>query len=135
MTMRCHRISLRFTGDVGDDVTDALADALASRAYASRSRPPADVWESAAAFLVRLDVPGVGEDDLRIVVHADALVVEGERRGVHAEGSRCLLAESRRGPFRFATRLHADVEPDAAEARLERGVLTVHLPKRRGGPQ
>lgn len=133
MTMRCHRISLRFTGDLRDDVADALAEALASRASAPRARPPADIWESAAAFVIRLDVPGVEEEDLRVLVHADALVVEGDRRAAGAAGARCLLAEARRGPFRFATRLPRDVEADAAEARLERGVLTVNLPKSRRG--
>lgn len=131
--MRCQRVSYRFTGVVTSDApawAESLAAALSAR---TPWRPASDVWETAEEFLVRLDVPGVADDDVQILVFADAVVVEGERRTPRMEHARFHVAEVRHGPFRLALRLPSDVDAASSEARMERGVLTVRLPKWAGG--
>lgn len=132
--MRCHRVSCRFTGPLhGEPVTWVHVLAGVPLLVPRPWRPAADVWETDEAWTVRLDVPGVAEERLRAVVHTDALVVEGVRAAAPPPGARCHAAELRSGPFRFAIRLPAETDPETAEARLDRGVLEVRLPKR--GPR
>src|SRR5262245_63972185 len=63
-------------------------------------RPPADVVETEDAYLVTLELPGVGEDDMEVFVHPDALVVSGRRRCRGRGAAQYHVAEIRYGPFR-----------------------------------
>ena len=93
-------------------------------------RPPADVCETAAAITVTVEVAGVDPDDLEVLLFEDALVVEGERRlqacapdGVYHS------AEIRHGPFRLQVHLPAAVDGEGIDARYDRGLLHIVLPK------
>ncbi len=95
-------------------------------------RPPTDVWETAAAFTVTIELAGVDEDDLDALLYEDALVVEGRRRlplpptdgaGVYH------AAEIRQGRFRVELALPAAIDPERADARYERGLLQITLQK------
>lgn len=128
--MRCHRVTYRFAGSTTPDLA-AWVETVAGRPLvaAPQWRPRADVWETPPSYVVRADVPGVNDDDLRVLLHPDVLVIEGTRRAERPESSRCHVAEIRSGPFRLVLRLPADVDPESADARLDRGVLTIVLPR------
>lgn len=99
-----------------------------------RWRPDADVYETAAAIEIRVDLAGVEESDLEVQLFEDALVVEGQRRlPACDEGAVYHSAAIRQGPFRAEVWLPAPVDPERVEARSERGLLLIRLPKRRGG--
>jgi HSP20 family protein len=80
------------------------------------SRPPADVLESEAELRVIFDMPGVRADDVAVELAGRVLTVSG----VRSDGL----------GLRRALQLGDTVAPDGMEASLERGVLTVRLPKR-----
>jgi len=42
-------------------------------------RPPTDVYEDANAFVVRMEIPGVGQDDIKIAIENDRLIIQGRR--------------------------------------------------------
>jgi HSP20 family molecular chaperone IbpA len=93
-------------------------------------RPDADLYETAAALEVAVELAGVDEDDVDIQLFDNVLVVEGHRRlpPVTAEAL-YHAAAIRQGAFRVALPLPARVDPERVEARYERGLLRITLPK------
>jgi HSP20 family protein len=93
-------------------------------------RPRADVYETADGVLVTVELAGLEADDLDVQLFEDALIVEGGRSvPVAWANGRYHAAEIPRGRFRLRLGLPAVVDPDAAEARFERGLLELALPK------
>jgi HSP20 family protein len=95
-------------------------------------RPPTDVAETATALEVVVDLAGVDEDDFEVQLFDNGLVVEG-RRQLPASGDDVVYhaAEIPQGFFRLELPLPARVDPAGVEARYDRGLLHVTLPKRR----
>jgi HSP20 family protein len=92
-----------------------------------RWRPAADVYETATALEVTVELAGVDQD---VLLFEDALVVEGRRRLAPADrGGVYHAAEIRQGPFRVDVSLPAPIEAKRVEARYEQGLLHILLPK------
>ncbi len=92
--------------------------------------PDADVFESPAELLVTVELAGVTEDDLELLLYPNALVVQGTRRPPTVEEDGVYhVAGIRYGPFRLEVPLAVPVREDGVRAHLDRGMLTIHLPK------
>ncbi len=105
---------------------DVARAASARRAWA----PPVDVYEDETAIVVRAELPGLDPEDVSVTVDKNVLTLEGERRLARGEKETVHRVESSHGAFKRSFALPKTVEADAIEAKLERGVLTVRLPKR-----
>jgi HSP20 family protein len=94
-------------------------------------RPDADTYETASSVEMLVDLAGVSEDDFEVQLFEDVVVVEGHRRlpssGEHAVYH---VAAIRQGPFRVELPLPAPIDFDRVEARHDRGLLRITLPKR-----
>lgn len=102
-----------------------------ARAYSEECAPPLDVVETAAAIEIRLDVPGVGHEDLRVVFRDNLLLVAGQKSpGATAPSSSYHLMERDFGRFARVVRLGGAFDVAAATASLSGGELRVLLPKR-----
>lgn len=90
--------------------------------------PLADVEETADAYVVEVELPGVARDDVDIEIAGRRLSVRGERKEKERIG---ILRKRERTVGRFAheVTLPGDVDEDGVEAHLDDGVLTVRLPK------
>lgn len=96
----------------------------------SRWLPPTDVYETATALRVTVELAGVEQDDLDVLLYEDALVVEGRRRLTPSEpGGVYHAAQIRQGPFRLELPLPAPIDPEQTEAHYERGLLQMTLVK------
>src|SRR5499427_8718846 len=96
----------------------------------TRWRPDADIYETASAFEIVVDLAGVGDDDFEVQLFDDALVVEGQRRLLAPRESAVYHAASiRQGPFRMNLPLPGPIDADRVEAHYDRGLLRVTLPK------
>jgi len=92
--------------------------------------PEIDVKETADAYVISADLPGVNENDIEINLAGNQLSIFGKRELEHGEEGATFYAEERRyGSFTRVFTLPDGVDADNVEARLEHGVLTVHLPK------
>jgi HSP20 family protein len=93
-------------------------------------RPRTDVYETDDRVLITVELAGVEPDDLDVQLFEDALLVEGRRPipETRADG-RYHSAEIPRGRFRLSLVLPAVVDPDRGEARFDRGLLELTLPK------
>lgn len=94
-----------------------------------RWRPETDVYETAKAVTVTVELAGVDEDGVEVTLFEDALVVEGERRLACDEDCVYHAASIRQGPFRLEVPLPARVDQAGVEARYDKGLLRVRLPK------
>lgn len=100
---------------------------------AGECQPPLDVFETAEALEVRLEVPGVPAKGLRVIFKEGLLVVAGTKippSGTTPSGATFHLAERDFGRFVRAVRLEAVLDPAAARAVLGRGELRIVVPKR-----
>ena len=92
--------------------------------------PSLDVAETAAAFEVSLDLPGVKPEDVKVEMHEGKLIVSGQRISVQETKEKSLhRVERSSGSFYRAVGLPTDINVDGIDARYEHGVLHIVLPK------
>jgi HSP20 family protein len=94
-------------------------------------RPHVDCYrsEEPPSVTVVVDLAGIDPADVEIAVAERTLVVSGERRRPTLA---CRVSyhqmEIEYGPFQRRISLAEDVDPSAAEAKYEQGLLTVVMP-------
>ncbi len=92
--------------------------------------PVADVTETPAAYLVRLELPGLGADDVTVSLESHVLSIAGERKQQeHTKETRYHRIESAYGSFLRRFSLPEDVDEQKLRAEFRDGVLSVHVPK------
>ena len=100
--------------------------------------PPTDVSETEKEFSVRLDVPGLRPEDLDVQLTDGTLTVRGERSEESEEKGNGDTYRHERYSGSFARTITIPTYADTAkaEAKYDKGVLTVTLPKLPGqGPK
>jgi HSP20 family molecular chaperone IbpA len=103
----------------------------------TRWRPPTDVLEGPSGLLVKIELAGVGEDEIEVTLFDDVLVVSGHRDeeypdGTDCHGRDCRYHESaiRYGEFQAEVYLPLAVDADRVVARYDRGFVYITLPRR-----
>lgn len=96
-----------------------------------RWTPPMDVVETEREYVVRVEIPGVRKEDLRLSLRDNTLTVAGERReDVLGPKVAYLNMEIGYGEFRREVRFPQEVRREAVRAEYREGFLKVVLPKR-----
>jgi HSP20 family protein len=97
-------------------------------------RPLADIHEAAEMMTVKIELAGMNEEDIEVMLYADALVVSGVRRDDRKNESGIYYHEAqiRYGPFRVEVFLPWPIDTEEVTARYENGFLWVDLPKLSG---
>ena len=96
-------------------------------------RPDVDTYETASTVEIVVDLAGVDEDDVEVQFFEDVLVVSGRRPlPPSQEGAVYQTAGIRRGPFQVEVPLPTSVDAERVEARYDRGLIRISLPKHRG---
>ncbi len=90
--------------------------------------PAVDLFETADAYVLRAEVPGVERADLDLEVDGRRLILSGRRRPPE-DGGNFHRMERHHGPFRRVFELDHEPAAGAIEAELVAGVLTVRLAK------
>lgn len=111
-------------GDVRRDILQAVGWRVRSHGWS----PPTDVYETADAYVVRVEVAGMREEDFEVAFEKDHLFISGsrsdstERRAYHQ-------MEIQFGKFTTIVVVPVPVDVDNARAEYKDGFLTVTLPK------
>jgi HSP20 family protein len=93
--------------------------------------PSFEVKETADAFVVRADLPGVKDGELDISVHNGVLSISGARAGEERkEGESYYVYERQYGSFSRSFALPDSADPEKIEANLDNGVLSLQIAKR-----
>jgi HSP20 family protein len=110
-----------------DTVFDAPAPANRT---ARRWMPAMDLVETGDHFVLRADLPGLSEDDVKIEFEDRTLTVSGERKVEHESKNEGFHRVERAfGAFSRSLTLPEGVDPEAVTATFDRGVLEVSIPK------
>lgn len=93
-------------------------------------RPALEVYETPEALVVRAEIAGMAEDQLRVTVLGDVLAIRGERPDAH-QAERRSFHEARipYGAFGADVFIPFPVETDRAEADYHNGILRIVLPR------
>lgn len=96
--------------------------------------PALDVAESDKAYTVKLDLPGVAKDQVKITIDGRRVGIEAEASHDEEkkEGERVVYRERSVSRFARSFTLPLEVDQSASQAQLEQGVLTLTLAKRNG---
>jgi HSP20 family protein len=95
--------------------------------------PKIDVTESKDTVTVKVDLPGVDQKDIGVSLEGGVLTIKGEKRQEREEKEKgWYLMERSFGSFLRQIPLPVEVEEDRVEARFDKGVLHVSLPKSAG---
>jgi HSP20 family protein len=103
-----------------------------SSGYAVGPTTALDVRENADEYIVRCDVPGVDPKDIELSVEENVLSLKATRASETEQNHGALYSERRFGSWTRSIRLAKPVDHGRIEANVERGVLTVRLPKHEG---
>ncbi len=103
------------------------SEALAAASFA----PPVDIYEDEQKLVLKLEVPGVKQEDLDIQVENRTLTVRGERKFANEEKQENFhRVEHRYGTFARTFTLPSTVDPENVQATYDAGVLTLSLSKK-----
>ena len=92
--------------------------------------PAMDLVETEDDFVLRADLPGLNEADVKIELDDNVLTVSGERKAEHEERKEGYYrVERSSGTFSRSLTLPEGVDPSAVKASFDRGVLEVRIPK------
>ena len=108
--------------------------AQAAAAAGTPRRPALDVAETERAYTVKLDMPGVAKEDVKVAVEGRQVKVQAQTAAPLQQGDetgeRVVYRERAPASYARSFALPLEVELGEAAARLEHGVLTLTLPKR-----
>ncbi len=92
--------------------------------------PAMDLVESDDHFVLKADLPGLGEEDVAIEIRDNTLTISGERRSEYERKERgWYRVERSTGSFSRSLALPEGVDADAVAAEFDKGVLEVRIPK------
>ena len=132
--MRYRRFSYRYTEAVRPIGPRSLGDPWSSRLSFFIAKPqwhpPSDLYETASAWVIKVELAGMTEEEFEITLYDDLLVIEGIRNWKRPpEETRFYTVEIRYGPFRLELPVSPGIDRERVSARYEEGILYVTLPK------
>ena len=93
--------------------------------------PAVDVYEDEHNLVIKVEAPGMNEEDLKVRLENSNLTVSGERKLEKEEREENFhRIERRYGTFTRTFRLPDSVDPENVEAGYEKGILTITFAKR-----
>ena len=93
--------------------------------------PPVDVYEDEQNLILKLEVPGVNEEDLNVSLENDTLVIQGERKFEKEEKEENFhRIERRYGAFTRTFKLPNTLDSEKVEANYEKGILKITIGKK-----
>jgi HSP20 family protein len=95
-----------------------------------RWMPAMDLVETDDRFVLRADLPGLAEEDIKIEFEDGTLTVSGERKAEHeAKNGGYYRVERAFGAFSRSLTLPQGIDAEAVTASFDRGVLEIGIPK------
>ena len=109
---------------------DSPSKGNGGRAVTRRWIPAMDVVESDDHYVLRADLPGLSENDVKIELEENVLTISGERKAEHQERKEGYYrVERSSGSFSRSLTLPEGVDADGIKANFDNGVLEVSIPK------
>ncbi len=92
--------------------------------------PPVDVYETRTEVVVSLEMAGLRDEQIEVIVEGRMLIVRGSRKALTGPAERAYhLMEIGHGPFQREIHLPSDVNPEELRHVYKDGILRFSLPK------
>jgi HSP20 family protein len=115
---------------VDDFFTDFGDRALHAGASRQGLRPMLDMDETDKELIVTAELPGLDEKDFEVTLAGDVLTIKGEKKAEREEkNGDAHWTERRFGSFSRSVQLPFEVKDEDVDAKYDKGVLTIHIPK------
>jgi HSP20 family protein len=121
----------RIQSRINELFEDALGRTRAQQSAAAGVwYPPVDILESKDSYLIRAELPGMRNEDLKTEVNEGILTLSGERKLEEpASGVEYHRVERVTGKFSRSFHVPQTVNPDGIKATYKDGILEVQVPK------
>jgi HSP20 family protein len=98
--------------------------------------PRLELKETKEAFVVTADVPGLDQKNLEVTWSGNRLAIHGKRTAEGtSQGETVYVHERSYGAFERTLTLPNVADGDHIEARIDKGVLTLHIPRKKGAQE
>ncbi len=92
--------------------------------------PPVDISETTSEFVIKVEIPEVKNEDVRVTLEHGVITVRGMRRQEAEEnGRKYHRVERSYGSFVRSFTMPNEVNDAQVQADFKDGILTLHLPK------
>lgn len=93
--------------------------------------PAIDVHDGESQYLVRVDLPGINKEDIKVSLENGVLSVSAEttKEDKEEKDGKLIRQERHYGKFIRSLSVGSDVDPAGVKASFENGVLNLTLPK------
>jgi HSP20 family protein len=93
--------------------------------------PTVDIYEDETSFMIKLELPEVNREDVKVNLHENTLSISGERR-LENEDKRdgYHRVERSYGQFYRSFTLPPNVNPEGINAQFKDGMLRLSIPKK-----
>jgi HSP20 family molecular chaperone IbpA len=117
---------------VGKDPVDPFVYDTAPVAWL----PPIELHETSRTLILKIELPGMGAEFLEISLSHDVVEIAGERHAeAQSQTNGCYQSELKYGKFYRSIPLPLAIDPTAAQASFQDGVVMLVLPKQIANPQ
>ncbi|MDP1691047.1 MAG: Hsp20/alpha crystallin family protein [Burkholderiaceae bacterium] len=95
--------------------------------------PALDVAETESGYSVNLDLPGVAKENVKIAIDGRRVSVSAQtqREETKKDGERVIYRERSSASFARTFTLPEEIDQEASQAKLDNGVLSLTLAKKR----
>ena len=96
-------------------------------------RPAIDITENDSAITLTAELPGMGEEEVDLSIADGMLTLKGEKTVSHeSKQEHSVVVERNYGSFQRSFPIPDRVDQEAIDAKFEKGVLKVTMPKKPG---
>lgn len=90
----------------------------------------ADIWEDEKNVYIKMAMPGVKSDDIKVEINDDVITLSGSAKSEEKDESKNrYYYKSMASSYEQSFRLPCKVDEDSTDAKYEDGILNVTLPK------
>jgi HSP20 family protein len=95
--------------------------------------PRLNIQELSDAYKIEIELPGIKKEDVNLKLKDDYLIISGDKYVMkEEEKSKYRRIERRSGSFYRAVSVPRDADKENVSAKLENGILTIHLNRLKG---
>ena len=135
VTRNAYELSRSWDRLFDDSLFDRLVSPIKSLNNMEARSPALEVTEGERDYTVKVDLPGMSKEDVKISVDGRRVTVEASssKNEEKKEGDRILYTERSIASFSRSFTLPLEIDQAQSSAKMDNGVLTLSLAKRTAG--
>ena len=95
-----------------------------------QATPPADIWSQDAGYILRIALPGVRQEDIRVTYERGVLSIEADDSVAYPETASILRREFGGQRWQRSFQIGEDCNDQEISAQFSDGILTLHIAKK-----